>query len=263
MIQDKTFGLFPWGFNPNVDLEKFKDWSPVDYGFGHFETNGIELNCNISSGAPYNYTDLYKLADYIFCGHYHVNQLYSSGKKHNRLLMVGSPLQLDWGDYNRKKFIYTLDTATDEITDFENTVNAKFEKIFYSIFESDGYSEAELIKLCKNNFIKFVIDVKYQFNNILKFTEILKEFKPVSLEIEYLISLTSDVIMESTDELLKTSTKDNKSYLMEYIQKMYAEAKEIDNSIELPYLEELVQTYYSRSLLTEAEREERELIVEN
>jgi DNA repair exonuclease SbcCD nuclease subunit len=262
MIQDKILGLFPWGFNPNTDLEKYKSWEPCDYGFGHFETNGIELNCNISSGCPYNYTDLYKLADYVFCGHYHVNQLYGSGKKNNRLLMVGSPLQLDWGDYNRKKYIYTLDTETDDIVNFENETNSKFEKIFYSILENDGYSEQELIQLCKNNFIKFVIDVKYQFNNILKYTEILKEYKPVSLEIEYLISLTSDVIMESTEELLKTSTKDNKSYLLEYIQKMYNEVKEVDNSIDQKYLEELVQTYYTRSLLTEAEREEREFVAE-
>jgi hypothetical protein len=96
----------------------------------------------------------------------------------------------------------------------------------------------------------------------LKYTELLKEFKPVSLEIEYLISLTSDLIVESADELVKTNTKDNKQYLLEYVQKMYNEVKEVDNSIELQYLNELVQTYYNRSLLTEAEREERELIVE-
>ena len=116
--------------------------------------------------------------------------------------------------------------------------------------------------MCKNNFIKFVIDIKYQFNNILKYTEIIKEYKPVSLEIEYLISLTSDVIMESADELVKTQTKDNKSYLLDYINRVYNEVKEVDNAINLEYLQELVQTYYARSLLSEAERNERELKIE-
>jgi hypothetical protein len=176
--------------------------------------------------------------------------------------MVGCPLQLDWGDYNRQKFIYTLDPVNDKITPYENNVNARFEKIFYSVLENDEYTESDLIQLCKNNFVKLIIDVKYQFNNILKYTELLKEYKPASLEIEYLISLTSDVIMESTDELLKTKTKDNKVYLTEYIQRLYEEIKNVDNSIELDYLKELVQTYYSRSLLSEAEREERELITE-
>ena len=198
----------------------------------------------------------------FFLGHYHINQLYSGGKKYNRLLMVGSPLQLNWGDYNKKKYIYTLNLADDEITSYENTVNAKFEKIFYSVLENNEYTENDLIQLCKNNFIKFVIDVKYQFNNILKYTEILKEYKPVSLEIEYLISLTSDVILESADELVKAKTKDNKQYLLEYIQKVYNELKKVDDTIDLKYLEELVQTYYTRSLLSEAEREERELVIE-
>lgn len=182
------------------------------------------------------------------------------GKKHNRLLMVGSSLQLDWGDYNKSKYIYTLDPITDELIPYENHVNARFEKIFYSKLEHCEYTENELEILCKNNFIKFVIDVKYQFNDILKYTEILKSHKPISLEIEYLISLTSDVIMESADELVKSNAKDNKSYLLEYIEKIFNEAKKVDDNIELEYLQELIQTYYSRSLLTEAERNERELI---
>lgn len=260
MIQDKTFGLFPWGFNPNDDLAKYKNYEICDYGFGHFETNGIELAGSLSTGAKYNFTDLYKLADFIFSGHYHINSLYSNGKKENRVLMVGSSLQLDWGDYNKSKYIYTLDTETDELTPYENNVNTKFEKIFYSVLESNEYTKEDLTKLCKNNFVKFVVDVKYQFNNILKYTEILKEYKPISLELEYLISLTSDVILESTEELVKTKTKDNNVYLKEYIQKMFNELKQLDESIELSYLEELVETYYKRSKLSEAERQERELI---
>ena len=43
---------------------------------------------------------------------------------------------------------------------------------------------------------------------------------------------------------------------------MYNEVKDIDVTIDLEYLNELVQTYYTRSLLTAAEREERELMVE-
>ena len=66
--------------------------------------------------------------------------------------------------------------------------------------------------------------------------------------------------MESTEELLKTKTKDNKDYLLEYIDKIFPEYKEVDASIELPYLKELTESYYAKSLLSEAEREERELV---
>ena len=78
-----------------------------------------------------------------------------------------------------------------------------------------------------------------------------------------MISLTSDVILESTEELVKAKTKDNKEYLIEYIQRIYQELKKVDDTIDLKYLEELIQTYYTRSLLNEAEREERELVIEN
>ena len=113
--------------------------------------------------------------------------------------------------------------------------------------------------MCRHNFIKFVIDVKYQFNDILKFTEIIKEYKPASLEIEYLISLTSDIILESTDDIVKSNSKDNKIYLLEYVQKVYNEIKNVDSSIDLNFLQELIHNYYQKSLLTDAERQEKEL----
>ena len=31
MIQDKILGLFPWGFNPNEDLDKYKSYQVCDY----------------------------------------------------------------------------------------------------------------------------------------------------------------------------------------------------------------------------------------
>jgi hypothetical protein len=173
--------------------------------------------------------------------------------------MVGSALQLDWGDFNRKKYIYTLDLNTDEIQEFENTVNSRFEKVYYSMLSENKYTNTQLLDLCKNNFIKLVIDVKYQFNDVLKFTERLKGFNPNSLELEYLISLTSDIILESAEEIVKSNSKDNKEYLIEYIQKIYTDIQKVDESIELPYLIELIQSYYQKSLMTDAERAEKEL----
>ena len=252
---NKRLGLFPWGSipaeilnNPDEEFEK------CDYGFGHFETNGIEQNGSVSTCAKYNYHDLFKLANYVFSGHYHTHKIYSK-----KLNMVGSALQLDWGDFNRKKYIYTLDLNTDEIQKFENTVNSRFEKVYYSMLSEDKYTKQQLMDLCKNNFIKLVIDVKYQFNDVLKYTELIKNFNPNSLELEYLISLTSDIILESAEEIVKSNSKDNKEYLIEYIQKIYTDIQKVDESIELEYLIELIQSYYQKSLMTDSERCEKEL----
>lgn len=66
LIKDKVLGLFPWGFNPNEDLKKIKNFEVCDYAFGHFEANGIELTGSISTGMKYNFQDLFKLGDYVF-----------------------------------------------------------------------------------------------------------------------------------------------------------------------------------------------------
>lgn len=258
MIKDKTLGLFPWGFNPQI-LKTIKRFEKCDYGFGHFEMDGIELVGQVSSGNDYNYKKLFDAANYLFSGHFHLNKTYPGPKLQNKLQMVGSALQLDWGDFGRSKFIYTLDLSNDKVESFENTVNAKFEKVYYSKFMRDLYTKDELKKLCKHNFVKFVIDTKYQFNDVLKYTDTIKEFKPVSVELEYLISLTSDIIMQSTDDIIKSNSKDNLSYLLEYVEKVYKEMKDTNNDLNLQTLREMTNLYYKKSQLSESERQEKTL----
>lgn len=253
-IQDKVIGLFPWGIDINNFLEENKDYIPVDYGFGHFEINGIEQAGSVSSGCKYHYNDLGKLANIIYSGHYHNCANY----RNDTVIMLGSPLQLNWGEYNREKYIYTLDVVNDEFNKFENTVNNRFEKVFYSLIENKKYTEKKLKKLINHNFIKFVIDTKYQFENVLKYTDMIKNLKPVSLEIQYLISLTSDIILESTEQIVKSSSKDNKEYLHQYIQKIYKPLKQADDSINLQTLQQMVDNYYKKSLLNQSERKAEE-----
>lgn len=243
-IRDKEIGLFPWGFDINNFLEENKDYKPVDYGFGHFEVNGVEQTGSVSSGCKYHYNDLFKLADKIYSGHYHNSVSY----KDNKILMLGSPLQLNWGEWNRKKYIYILDVINDELTKIENQVNIKFDKVYYSMFEKNKYKPKTLKKIVQNNFIKFIIDKAYQFENIMKYTEEIKKQKPASLQIQYLISLTSDLLTESAQQIIKTSSKDNKDYLYEYIDKIYDQIKEKDGSIDLQILHQYIDNYYQKSI---------------
>ena len=235
----------------NID-KNIENFQKLNFAFGHFECNGIELTGAISDGSPYNLSDLFKLSDYVFSGHYHLNKTYS--QKHSRLNMVGSPLQLDWGDYNRGKYIYTLDLASDNIIGFANEVNAKFEKVFYSVFLKNGYDEEELSSLCKENFIKFVIDDKYKFEKILSFTEKIKSFHPLNLELDYLVSITDGVISNIAEESIKKKANDNLTYLLEYIEEVGKEAEKVDESIDLNLLKEMTKKYYANSQLTESEK---------
>lgn len=250
-IQNKTLGLFPWGF----DIESIKNidnFQICDYGFGHFEVNGVEQSGSVSSGCKYHYKDLMQLSPHIFSGHYHNTMHYIHNN--NIVYMLGSPLQLNWGEWDKEKFIYTFDCINDVFEPFQNTINSRFEKIYYSQMEK--YTKEQLTKLCDHNFIKFVIDTKYQFENVLKYTDIIKEYKPLSFQIEYLISLTSDVILESTEDIVKSNSKDNKEYLLEYIQKIFKQVQQVDDSIKLDILNQLVEQYYNKSLMVQSERKD-------
>jgi len=255
-IYDQSFGLFPWGFDLMNANSLIKDFKKLNYVFGHFECNGIELAGSVSDGSKYNLTDLFTLSDYVFSGHYHINKQYK--RKNSTLNMIGSSLQLDWGDYNKEKYIYTLDPITNKIEQFKNTVNARFEKVFYSILLKNKYSAEQLSQLCKNNFIKFVIDDKYKFEKILSFTEILKSYNPLNIELDYIISISDGVISESAEKTIANKAKDNLTYLLEYIEEIGKETNKIDESISIQLLKELTQKYYKQSKLSDAEKEEKE-----
>ena len=128
----------------------------------------------ISSGGKTNLNDLYKFGDYIFSGHYHINKLYKSvSKKYNALQMVGSPLQLNWSDYNLKKYIYTLnilDGNALESSDFEKADkyfdNEDEQKKFYqAIKNSKNVKDVAMSTSSKNESLREDVEMKQLFHN--------------------------------------------------------------------------------------------------
>ena len=170
--------------------------------------------------------------------------------------MVGSPMQLNWGEYNQDKFIYILNPEQNDIKKIQNTVNSRYEKVYYSLLSNNRYTENELKKLCKDNYVKLVVDAKYQLNQILTLIDFIRKFNPVTVETEYLISITSDTLLESANEIVKSGSKDNKEYLMEYLESVYKEISKIDEDIDKQLLFQLAESYYEKSQSSENDIEE-------
>ncbi len=192
----------------------------------------------------------------FFLGHYHKNKLYKSLQTLDaNLFMVGSPMQLNWGEYNQDKFIYILDPVNNVLNEIKNNVNSRYEKIYYSLLTNKRYNENELIKLCKNNYVKLVVDSKYQLNQILTLTDFIRKFNPITVETEYLISITNDTIMESADAIVKSGSKDNKEYLMEYLETAYKEISKVDEDIDKQLLFHLAESYYEKAQSSEKEQD--------
>ena len=165
-------------------------------------------------------------------------------------------MQLNWGEYNQDKFIYILDPEQNDIKEIQNTVNSRYEKIYYSLLSNNRYTENELKKLCKDNYVKLVVDAKYQLNQILTLIDFIRKFNPVTVETEYLISITSDTLLESANEIVKSGSKDNKEYLMEYLESVYKEISKINEDIDKQLLFQLAKSYYEKSQSSENDIEE-------
>ena len=165
-------------------------------------------------------------------------------------------MQLNWGEYNQDKFIYILNPEQNDIKKIQNTVNSRYEKVYYSLLSNNRYTENELKKLSKDNYVQLVVDAKYQLNQILTLIDFIRKFNPVTVETEYLISITSDTMLESANEIVKSGSKDNKEYLMEYLESVYKEISKIDEDIDKQLLFQLAKSYYEKSQSSENDIEE-------
>ena len=255
-VGTKTMGLYPWGFTPsNIDeIEKYKI---PDYGFGHFEMNGVEMTgFQKSTGSKFSIHDMFKLGNMLFSGHYHANKIYKDVFTSKILYMVGSPLQLDWGDYGKDKKIVIMDSESGNMKEILNETNAMFRKVFYSDLENDKLSKEDVEKLVKHNFVKFIIDVSYKFDEILKFSDYLKSFDPCTFELDYLITFSNDKVMDEKMTNISGDFKTNKDYILDYIDMMFPEYKKADETLDLEYLKELALNYYDKSQQDEDEEEE-------
>jgi len=155
------------------------------------------------------------------------------------------------------KFIYTLDLINAEIKEFKNNISSKYEKVYYSKLINNKYTEEELNKLCNKNYVKLVIDIKYDVNIILDLTEKLRTYKPNSVETDYLISLTNEVISESSTDIIKSVAKDNYSYTVDYIKQLYPDLVKVNENINSEKLLMHFQCYYKKSQLSKEERTEQ------
>ena len=261
-VNGTIIGLYPWAYEIE-ETKNIKDYEIPNFGFGHFEFNGAELTGSISKGSKYNLADLFSLGKVLFSGHYHANKLYNCMAKNSYLYMIGSPLQLDWGDYGKDKKIITFSSDEFIFKEFINNVNSRFEKVFYSDFINGKYDNKALKKLCTHNFVKFVIDVQYTFEKILKITGEIKNYNPCSLELDYLISIANNTIIESAEEMVKAKSKTNKDYLLEYLDCIFEEYKKVDNELDLETLKSMASLYFDKAELSKIEQKNDDLILES
>jgi len=211
------------------------DNKKYDILMGHFEMSGAKMAGGLSSDKM-PMKDLTNIAPLVFSGHYHIRKEYDFEK--GKVITIGCPLQLDWGDYNNNKGFYTLDLNTNEYIFIHNDISPIYQKIYWSNIPKD------LSKFSKN-YVKLLIDCSYKFDEINDFIVLLKAAGILKVEIDFIYSITESLNSQSNNLHMKKSyTK--YEYIKNYIDDM-PKIENVDKNSILNLMEEYFKTAENNS----------------
>lgn len=127
-IDDSNYDFLPFTHNPIDVLSKWKNKSQVL--FSHIAVDGAILNFNSNTKAEVAIeqdnemqivsSKLLEGWNKVFLGHYHGYQELT-----DKILYLGSPLQLTFSEANQKKYIAIYNSKTSNIQKIENTFSPK------------------------------------------------------------------------------------------------------------------------------------------
>jgi len=230
----KQIAFCPWG--SKLDFIKDK----VDYLFGHFETKTFKLTKYEDCQIGFTPAELLEKSQTTFSGHLHVRdeREYKDGK----IIYVGNPFQLNWGDYELDKGYYILDFKTNDLSFNKNTISPIHIKYNLSKILESGLTN-QIKSQFQNNIVKVIIDSKIDQETIELLYNKFLSLKPLDLKFD-LIDYDNNVITNDDNikiddnidfnQTLKEYITNNidfteKEKVLDYILKIYNNIKESKN----------------------------------
>lgn len=216
----KNVTFVPWGTDisqiPNSDLI-----------FGHFGIQSFKLNQFIVCHEGLTTKEILQKAPFIITGHFHIKDFrqYEGGSK---ILYVGNPFQMDFGDMDSAKGYYILDFNNFEFEFFENTLSPKHHKITLSEMVAQGRLTDEIKKKYAGNFIKLIIDRGITSDEADYLIKKLSDLKPALLTVDY--SFAFNKFKLDDDKNVDLSGVDVTTAISEFV-----------NLLDVPFKQEVTQ----------------------
>jgi DNA repair exonuclease SbcCD nuclease subunit len=230
--KSNKYGLFaPWGKFNNNTTEKF------DIVFAHLSFIGAQLNSSSIEQVGYNPETLFNICPKIITGHLHINKEYSF--KNGLIKSIGCPFELDWGDYENEKGIYVLDTNTLDLSFIKNTLNPIHVKLFWSRIKA----KIEDISKIRGNFVKFIVDEEYKYDQIIKVIAFINAKKPIkNCDVEYVFNtkFSNDLINED-EESTNAVHMTKQQYMNKFLEKHIDQT----NGLDLVKLKTMANNYFT------------------
>lgn len=206
--------MVPWGSN----LEELygTEYHAV---MGHFEITSFNMTNTQVCEDGISSDTVFKIAPIVFSGHFHLrcDRKYKNGK---RIVYVGSPYELDWGDYGSTKGIYFYDPTSGSISFVENTFSPKHVRIEYS---ADVATDKEKLKIfkeqlksVKGNIVKLVSEnaAEIKQRDLQKVIEVVNGLTPG----EFTCDLKSASESTDSEEIEISNELDPKEALIAYAE---------------------------------------------
>jgi DNA repair exonuclease SbcCD nuclease subunit len=227
--------MCPWAsFNTTDVTEKY------DTMYGHFDFDGAQLKGAVHKSETSMQT-LTETAPLVFSGHFHIRKEYP--QRNGKLITIGAPAELDWGDTDNEKGFYTLDTESLEYEFHVNDFSPRHIKIHWSKLRQ----KQETLKNIKGNYVKLVIDEEYKFDKVMKVLNLINlknPIKPCQTDFIYNNNFSNilDQFDHDSDEKIVTMSK------LDYIKKFIDHAEDNLEDMNKDVLLNMVNEYYNLTL---------------
>ena len=154
-----------------------------DIIFGHFEIQSFRMTSFKVCDTGMSAKDLLKKCPLIITGHFHLRdeREYKDGK----ILYLGNPFQMDFGDRETTKGYYLLDVTDREYSFYNNDVSPSHKKIRLSELIEFGDITDDVRSMFKNNIIRLIIDKNITPDDVDTLLRVLLSLNTISLTVEY------------------------------------------------------------------------------
>jgi len=193
-INNKTITFCPWG----CDITKIP---ASDIIIGHFELSNFKVNAFKICDDGLDPYQLLKKAPLIFSGHFHIRDDKQFIKEKSRIVYVGNPFEMDFGDSGDLKGFYVLDLSTFKYEFIGNNITPRHIKIQLSNLISMGDGVVTFFsREITNNIIKLIIDRNISIEHLDLLVSKIASYSPRDLRVDYDVNYNK-VRFESKDKL--------------------------------------------------------------
>lgn len=198
--------LIPWIIKENYDevMESINNSSSKIVA-GHFEIAGSIMQKGIKNKTGLA-REIFKKFESVWSGHFHIRS------KENNIHYLGSPYEMDWGDFGNKKGFHVFDSEDGSIEFIENPYT-NYKQIKYNDMEFDALSDYH-IEDVEDKFVKLEVINK---ENAVLFEQLVKEIhekKP------YRIDVIDRIEIENVNNDSFEETEDNMTLFSQYIDQI-------------------------------------------